>query len=412
MKPLRMMVVTWLALALLGWIACWTVGHQLAVAIAQHANETLLRIGDGKFSDPVLFLERRLQEGIWLFTWAGALSLLVAAGAKALSRKLNRLWQWIPFAGLGFIGLNLWLAIAVRTCLFWLLFWNGAGHTPNLVQFQIKLLLMSENTAPLKVVTTGSSQVHAQIDPRIINQHFSGKIWCTDLHFPGNRASDYLWLDRKLNGRQVDYIVCYLSEMSLFHSGFSEGFPLFFGWRDLPVFGRLGGQVRWGSQAVIYALLGDVLPVFWLRDAIAQRVFGESLVGLKQREQVESLASNMEQRAQEMARSHHLGSEAVFQKTAFDEFLTRCERQHRRVVICCGQLNPILGKELAPEMRPDFLAFARSMAAAHKNAILLNESELPAQSASDYDDLTHVNLDTRRRFTEFLADIMSLWGRP
>jgi hypothetical protein len=50
------------------------------------------------------------------------------------------------------------------------------------------------------------------------------------------------------------------------------------------------------------------------------------------------------------------------------------------------------------------LAFLRQEAKNNPSIILLEESQLPLQTEEDYSDLTHVKPETRRRFSNFIAD--------
>jgi hypothetical protein len=152
--------------------------------------------------------------------------------------------------------------------------------------------------------------------------------------------------------------------------------------------------------------LGDILPVFWLRDPVAQRLLGEPLVGLKQRQQVTALATDLQQRATEFTADFHLGEQSQFQFAAFEAFVARCQRENRRVVACCGQLNPLLGNALDPQMRSSMREFLRGLAARYDHFILLDESRLPAQQIADYEDLTHVAQEARKRFTVLLAQVL------
>jgi hypothetical protein len=118
------------------------------------------------------------------------------------------------------------------------------------------------------------------------------------------------------------------------------------------------------------------------------------------------LSTNLAQRAKAMASGFQAGPESDFQKNAFSVFAQRCREQHRILIVCCGQFNPILGRALDPALRSDMLAFLRNQAAHDATIVLLDESDLPKQTEADYDDLTHVNEAAQIRFTEFIAGVM------
>ena len=299
------------------WVAYAALGHTAAARIAHKWGAQMIRAGDGKFTDPAVFLQQRFLECAWLATLTVGLAVAVLWLGALVARRLPRLWQWIPYSIAGFAGLNVWIKFATGTCIFWCLFWNGKGTTDNLTQFHIKLLLMDENPAPMKVVLGGSSQVHAEIDPRLLNQQLGSNICSTELHFPGNRGYDFLWLDRALSGHKADVIVCYLSELNFYQSGFAPGFALFFHWGDIPEFLRLGGKPQWLPRAFGYALLGDILPVFWLRDPMAQRLIGNGIVELRKRSS--SAPVNVAEEIRLMVEAYHA-------TPASDFILRHCHR--------------------------------------------------------------------------------------
>lgn len=71
-----------------------------------------------------------------------------------------------------------------------------------------------------------------------------------------------------------------------------------------------------------------------------------------------------------------------------------------------GQNNPILIRQLNPAVRVDMAAFLNQMKARHSNLVVVTGTALPPQAPADYEDLTHVNPEVQRRFTEWLAEFM------
>ena len=407
----RLFAIGSVLLTLATWLAYALLARPLSNAIAHRWGPQIVRAGDGKFSDAAVFLQHRFYEGALLLTITLGLVVVAVLLARLLARRVPALWKWVPYSLIGFVGINIWIAVAAGTCLFWCLFWNGKGTTNNLTQFHIKLLLMDENSAPTKVALVGSSQIRAEIDPRLLNRQLGSNIFTTELHFPGNRSFDHLLLDRKLRGHKADVLICYLSESIFFNGAVSEGSPSFFGFQDLPAFLRLGGKPRWAPKTLGLGLLGSALPIFWLRDAAAQRLLGDKVAGLGQSEQVASLASNLEQRASASAAAFRADDQSDFSFAAFDAFVARCRSERKTVILCCGQLNPILARKLDPAMRPRMLAFLAQLAANYDNVVLLQEKDLPAQTEADYEDLTHVNPAAQSRFSEAIARLLQKLGQ-
>lgn len=170
---------------------------------------------------------------------------------------------------------------------------------------------------------------------------------------------------------------------------------MFFSFNDLPDFLRLGGKPGWSRQSVGYGLLGHVLPVFQLRECVAQRLLGDDVARLRQRERDISLSTDFHDRAITAAGTCHAHAQSAFQMAAFEEFVARCQTRHRTVVLCCGQLNPVLARELDPALRPKMRSYLQSLATRYCNVVLLEESALPKQTPEDYEDILMSKLPPR-----------------
>ena len=148
------------------------------------------------------------------------------------------------------------------------------------------------------------------------------------------------------------------------------------------------------------------MPVFRVRDLIAERLLGNQLTGLRQRERNAALVADLQQRAVEAATGYRVDPQSEFSFAAFEAFVTKCRGENRTVVLCCGQLNPVLGRRLDPALRPQMLAFLRGLASKHSNVVLVEESQMPAQSEQAYVDLTHVGPTAQAQFTEAIAGVL------
>jgi hypothetical protein len=317
-----------------------------------------------------------------------------------LARRLPRVWHWVPYSVIGFVALNVWIRIAAETCLFWACLWPGKGSPDSLSQFHMKLLLMRENPSPIQVVLAGNSQLYTEIDPRLLNVELAPRVFSTELHSSGNRGFDFLFLDRKLAGQKVDVIVCYLSEVNFFLHELGPSFPLFFGFRNVPEFFRFGGKVQWSPRALGYGLLGDLLPVFRLRDACAQRLIGNRMLYLGVLSDDSGAAAGPKEDVHQRAAQFVKGDQSEFQMAAFEGFVARCAAENRKLLLCCGQVNPLLHAQLDPVLRPQMVDLLRRLAATYPNVRLLDERELPTQTPDEYLDFTHVNRAGQIRFTE------------
>jgi hypothetical protein len=165
----------------------------------------------------------------------------------------------------------------------------------------------------------------------------------------------------------------------------------------------LGGKTKWSPKSLGYGLLGNVLPLFWLREPITQRIIGEQLTRLRQRELESNLGPDLHQRALAAVPAYQIFDQAKFCFDAFEEFVVQCRARQRTVVVCCGQTNPILARALDPALRQRMLTFLRGLSAKYPNVVLLDERDLPIQTEADYEDLVHANTEAKTRFTEALG---------
>lgn len=391
---------------LIGWLIHVTAGAMLSQLIAARVGAALLRFAQGKFNDPALFIHRRVGELLWLIT----LAFVCAAMHPLLERLIRRRagvgrWGWTAHAALGFALLNLWIGAAGNTAIFWGAIGAGAGFQ-NLMQFHFKRIVFEENPATPRAVLVGNSQTRAQIDERLLNDRLGTNLWTAELHFPGSHAYDLLLIERQLRRANPQFVICYLNESYFYNGTAGETVPNFFGVRDLLGNWRSDAARHLDGKGVFYGLLGDVLPLFRYREALSQRVLGASAVQLKQSQYNTALAVDLEARALEAAGKSRLGGESEFQKAAFEEFVARCQRAGRRVIILDGQNNPILTRQLDPAVRVDMEAFLNQMMARYSNLVVVPGTALPPQAAADYEDLTHVNPEAQSRFTAWLAEFM------
>jgi hypothetical protein len=394
------------ALVLVGWGLFVVAGNNLSEFLAARVGDALLRFGRGKFTDASVFIQGRLQETLWLTT----LSFLWVVAHRFVNARLIRpnaspTRRWTAHAVLGFVSLNVWIAFAMQTVLFWGVLGAGAGHE-NYAQFQFKRRLAAEINAPMRAVLVGSSQTRAQIDEQLLNEQLAPKLWTTELHYPGSKASDLVWIEPQLAVTKADLVICYLSEGYFFNGASGETTPQFlsFGesfdaqtreaWKYIPP-GEIG-----------YGLLGNALPLFRCCTALSQRLLGATMMQIRQVQYDAALDADLESRATKTATLFRRDDSSNFQMRALEDFVARCEQHDRRVVLLVGGYNPILARQLDPTMRPEMIRFLEELQSRHANLLLVSEHELPRQTVADYDDLNHASLDMQRRFTEALAQLL------
>ena len=387
-------------LVAVGWGIHVLAGKALSNLLAARLGGFVVKLGEGKISSPTEFFQHRMFEAAWLATllllWA---FVHVTVARVRLDRSVPSRWSWVLHSLLALICLNVWLWQADRTVLFWGLMWDGQ-ETQNLTRFRIKLILAHEDHSTRRAVLMGSSQTRAQIDEELLNSLLGTKLRTTEMHYPGSKAYDHFLLQPILAPAHADYIIVYLSEAD-FHSGsVSEAVPNFFTFKALPDLVKRGGLKYIPAGRVGYGLLGQMLPMFRMREALAQRLLGPTMGQLKQQKYNTALQT-LKERAASMAKSYELNEESRFQKQALEDFLVRGRDSNQRVILLAGQLNPVLGHQINPEVRREMMALLRSLAERFPNVTLIEN--LPEQVEKDYEDITHVNKSTQERFTRFLA---------
>lgn len=385
----------------IGWIVYALAKHRVAVAVAGRFGEALLRLGQGKFSDATLFVQHRLCEALWLAT----LALLFMAAQRLFNRLAHARIQrarWAAQGVVGFVLLNLWIGAAMNAALFWGAMGVGAG-LQNLMQFHFKRILAEENPIATRAVMVGSSQTRAQIDEDQLNTILGPRLWTTELHWPGSQGFDLLLVERQIHHANPQLIICYLSEGNFYTGAAGEAIPPFLRLSDIPDCLRRGAFHQLPAGKFFLAMLGDLMPLFRCRDVVAQRVLGSAIVQLKQKQYDASLQPDLDARARESASKFHLGAESEFQKRAFEDFVARCQRANRRVILIAGGHNPVLARRIDPAIRADMLNFLHKLQKHYPAVTVVPQTDLADQTSADYDDLSHVNKDMQRRFTTALA---------
>ena len=391
-----------LAVPVIAWVLLGFLGDAASSRVAAGFGPRIVTAADGKVLNAKIFIRGRAQDSVVLVTAACVLALAYRKLAVAASRRLRAPACWIVQGWSAFICLNGFVAIAAHTLLFWCLLYTGKENIQNYTQWRIKRGLMTEVEAPSQAVLLGASQTWAQIDPRVLNQRLGGRVWTTDLCFPGSSLYEMaLCLDR-LPRVQVDYVITYLSEANFYGASDNGRLPYFFGLQDLAAYWTLGPGKPVCDQYFLSGVLGSIFPLYRAWDPLAARLRGWQVEAQADFERENDLAA----RARRLVQFYGFGPVCDFNKRAFAAFAKRCRERGCRWVVCCGQLNPVAGRALNPAMRPDMLAFLRDQARADSNLLLLEEPQLPRQDESDYRDLTHANPAARARFSECMAKVL------
>jgi hypothetical protein len=394
-----------IGLPVLIWAFFGFFGDRVASRLSSKFGPRILASGDSKFTNAQIFIHGRLNDGAILVS-AACLIILAYRVLAAASRRLTTPTRWVVQGWGAFICLNIFAAVAAHTVLFWCLLFTGKDHTNNYTQYRIKQGLMKECDVASQAVLMGASQTRREIDTKVLNERVGRKLWTTELHFPGSSPYDMVLCLEGLPKVRVDYVITYLSENNFYSQSENGRLMYFFGCQDLLNYWTLGPGKPDIDSFLICGVMGDIFPLYRMWEPIMDRARGWQTQNADQQRYDASLESNLADRAQRAARTYSFGPESDFQKRSFETFAKMCRERGSQFVVCCGQLNPILQRDMDPALRRDMMAFLRQEAGKDPNIILLEDTQLPSQGEDDYDDLTHVNAATRVRFSQYLAGVL------
>jgi hypothetical protein len=387
-------------------------GQRVASALAARFGAQLLAKGDGKFTDASIFIHGRLREIALLISVACVLLLIYQMFSLRIARRRPVPARWVIQGWAGFFFLNVFIAVAAHTVLFWCLLFSGKDHTHNYTQWRIKAGLLTEVAAPRQAVLLGTSQSRSEIDSKILNERLGDKVWTTELHFPGSSIFDRSLCLKRLPAGRIDYVITYFCEFDLFGAHDNERMIYFFGFRDLPDCWALGPGRPTMDPWMAAGLLGDVFPLYRIWDSLIARArFWQQGGEPAQAQYDATLETDLAERARRKAGEVYKGEIFECNQRAFEAFAKLCRERHCQLVICCGQVNPLLGDAMDPTVRPAMLDYLHRQAAQDPNIILIEEPLLPHHVAADYEDLTHVTLATRARSSIVIADVLEKLDR-
>jgi hypothetical protein len=390
----------------IAWALFGFLGNRVSSSLSSRFGPQILARADGKFTNVQTFVNGRLRDAALLTTGACLLLLAHRRLAAWAIRRFQTPARWVVQAWSAFVCLNVFAAVAAHTILFWCLLFSGKDHTINYTQYRIKEALLQEAAAPSQAVLMGASQTRTQIDTKVLNERLAGKLWTTELHFPGSSPYDMALCLERLPKVPLACVITYVSETTFYGKPDNERLMYFFGFRDLPAFCALGPGKPKFDRFEVCGLMGDIFPLYQVWDSVVARARGFEASNKAQERYDASLEGNLEDRARREAGGLAFGPESNFHKTSFAAFAKMCRERGCRLIVCCGQLNPVAERALDPALRPDMMAFLHDLAAHDTNIALLEASQLPPQVEADYEDLTHVNAATRARFSQYIAEVV------
>lgn len=397
----KYLLLTTLVLPALLWLAA---GRQIVALLAGKFGEALMRVGDGKFTDPAAFVSGRIKEAVLIFY---AFIAIVAAGLF-IRRLFERFFPRLGARGIRdglllFIGLNVLAAACGKTVLFWSMFYDKV-NIDSFAQFHIKRELFKESMGPRRAVLLGNSQTNRCIDEKILNSKLGGSLWATDFTQPGARGFDLLILKRDIPLRPGDWVISYFSEVMFYGVGSGIIPPKFLHFGDLDDLVELGGWNKLSPGSVKSGIAGRIIPLYRYRESISQRVLRGEITGIGQFRHDTSLVPDLEQLAADSASSLTVGSHSTFEKQAVMRMADEVAALGCKLIIIDGDVHPALEKHMSQSVRDDMKSFLSELKSRHPDTVVITDAGLYLQPTEDaYDDLVHFTDAAQAEFSENLA---------
>lgn len=390
-------------------------GGAVSEWVAARFAGTLEAVGQGKFSDPVVFVHERLEEAAFL----SALVLALAALDLALWPRVS-VWArrtaaaWAVVTAVVFVQINGVAWAASQTALFWLATWQGEEESDPATPFALKRILAGEEDAEHHVVLLGNSQVASQVEEAQIARRLGDGVWVTELGYMGAEPFDLLLLQQTYAPLRPVALVVYLSEISFYRGVVGMRYPVFMDAQGQADFVSLGGEgLADGAldAARRYARVARALPLYAVRAPVARRVLGAGVVGIAQDRYAIDLIEDLDARAEAMADAFTTpgAPSARFQKRALETLVQRSTEAGATVVLLAGGVSPLVSDRLDPALRADFLSFLEAVEGRHPLVHLVREEDMPSPPAHAFRDLTHVTEAEKQRGTrEMLPALVPL----
>jgi len=410
LKRLQMPAVV---LVVVSWLTYAVAGSAISRLAAKRFNVFLARVSGGKVADPALFIQGRIRELLILMTVALVLGLI----GTVLNRWLKRHDRWQRAHGLimglaGFALLNVFVAFAGTTVLFWSAFFNKI-QVDNLAQYQIKRALMPEAQGRRRAILIGNSQTNRSIDEVLMNEMIGKRLWTTELTLPGTHSFDLLTETRNMPLGHGDIIICYLSEVFFFGNGKGGVVSEFFGFEEIPDLIKLGGWDLFTPSSIRSSLAGQILPLYRDRSSIAHKVLGWPLINLKQLEFDRSLEHDMERQAARRAPQLKAGVTYGFDQAVLTRMVDELSARGCDTLLIAGHVHPALQRHMDPALRQSMCGFLEQLQTCGNGRVTVVDGARFFQPvSSDFVDLVHFNDDAQKRFTRKLIEYLTVTYVP
>lgn len=400
-KPLPLALC---ALAAASWLAFHLIGMGAARLIAKWCGAILLRVSNGKFDDPILFVHGRLRECLTLATVVLALWLV----GSAIRRRIDRSDRSPGVRGLQqaavlFISINIFVWACGGTVLFWSLFYDKK-QVDNFAQYQIKRELFSELHGRRRAVLIGNSQTNRSIDEVAMNAMIGSQLWTTELTQPGARGFDMLILSRDIPLKRGDWVICYITEINFYGMGSGIVAADFLHFGELPDLAEFHGWSQLAPGSIRSGLLGRVLPLYRYRNSLSHRLLGWEMTRVHQTRHDSAVNPDPDAQARLSASKLGIGKGSEFEQAAFIRMADELSEKGCTLIVIAGNLHPALAKRIAPEVREDLAGFFKTLKHRHPDHVaIVDGSRFFVPDADSFLDLVHFTDNAQQRFTRDLT---------
>lgn len=386
-----------------GWVSWWKAGWPVARLAGGKFGGALIEKGQGKITDPALFIYHRGLEGFLMATTGVALTLVAAvlyAGFKHWQG--GRHARGIVLGLLIFLGLNCWTEVATNTALFWLPFFSKE-HVDNIAQYQIKKQLLAEHVGVRRAVLLGNSQTRATMKVETLNELLAPGLWTTELHHNGCHAFETYLIVDDLRSQPYEVAIVYISEIFIFSPGAGGVAPRFLRLRDLPLLNQLHGWPQLGPKVVEEGMAASVCPLYRLNSSLSQRMLGGPLAELPQ---LRYDAARSVGRTPPLRTGADLSPAATaeFQERSFELAITALANQGRTVVLIGGSVHPKLQEMEPPGEVAELHRWLETLPLRWPGIVtVIPETAFFQPKVEDFADYVHLTELAQDRFTRGLA---------
>lgn len=395
-------VLPWFLLVALVWASYLGLAPLVSTWMGERFGGAILAITKGRILDPSSFAHGRLRDAAFLLTVAIALGVAASHFGGWVLTRVTRTWAWLPLSTIWFVALNVFLAAAGTTGLWWMMV-HAAHPNLQLTAFHIERILMEEGEAPTRVVVLGSSQGQSEIATGELNSYGLPNVQTANLSYAGAAADDLPLVREHYQEIRPQVLVIYLSPINLYGSiAGTRWTPLLKG-KSLSYLWDTGVPHLAERARILQGVLGLGIPMIKQRSSFGLALFGTvAEQGYRRPGQPGSTKAKAETEAKKYDPPEEVRE---LQRRVLLEFLKEEAAAGRQILVIDGELHPYLTAALAPGVMAGYRSTIAAVSALHENITVVRD-EVPRHRAEEYSDLYHIYPEARTVFSRAVADVL------